>query len=186
MTATKLQASEIVTFSGEVIDPMNPQIHLIHIEDIAHSLSNQCRFTGHTKSFYSVAQHSVLVSEIVSFENSLWGLLHDASEAYLADLARPIKHQGGLGEIYREAEENLNRAIALTFGLEWPMPADVKWADNVLLRTEARDLMPEAIDGGMDMSGDFLDYEIDESWTPPFAKYLFLERFKDLTKEGLK
>lgn len=135
----------IATFSGGIIEPLNPDPEDILIEDIAHSLAHQCRFTGHTSHFYSVAQHSILVSELVPDELRLWGLLHDATEAYLADMARPIKHQPGFGETYRTAEDVLMRAIAVRFGLseEFPMPKSVAEADNIVLGNEIRLLMPD-------------------------------------------
>ena len=90
--ATKEQTSSgIITFTGKIIDPINPDPEDIDIRDIAHSLSQQCRFTGHTSEFYSVAEHSVLVSEAVPARDAALGLMHDATEAYLADLAKPIK-----------------------------------------------------------------------------------------------
>lgn len=140
--ATKEQTSSgIITFTGKIIDPINPDPEDIDIRDIAHSLSQQCRFTGHTSEFYSVAEHSVLVSEAVPARDAALGLMHDATEAYLADLAKPIKQNSGLGEIYNEVEQNLWRAIADHFDLPYEIPASVKKADVVLLATEARDLM---------------------------------------------
>jgi len=79
-------------FSGGTFDILNPRAEDVRIEDIAHALSQQCRFTGHTKTFYSVAQHSVLASTLVAAPDELWALLHDASEAYMGDMNRPLKH----------------------------------------------------------------------------------------------
>ena len=82
----------MVTYTGKEFYPLDPNPADIDIKDIAHALSNCCRFAGHIKSFYSVAQHSVIVSELCEPENALAGLLHDASEAYLSDIARPVKY----------------------------------------------------------------------------------------------
>lgn len=169
----------IFTVTGRRVWPLDPDPSMFHIEDIAHSLSQQCRFTGHTSAFYSVAQHSVLVSEILAPEHALWGLLHDASEAYLSDIARPAKVQ--MPE-YRQIEDRLERAIAEAFGLPWPMPVEVKGADTILLMTEKRDLMPR--------SGEYspihskgvmpLEYRI-TPWHPERAKSRFLSRYSELT-----
>jgi 5'-deoxynucleotidase YfbR-like HD superfamily hydrolase len=90
----------IQTFTGRQFWPLDPRPEDIELLDIAHALANKCRYTGHTRSFYSVAQHSVLVSEIVPAADAHWGLLHDASEAYLPDVARPVKRElAGFQEI---------------------------------------------------------------------------------------
>src|SRR6266496_1501995 len=99
MTKTRTtKGGAIMTYSGELITPLNPDPDDIQIEDIAHALSNQCRFSGHCKQFYSVAEHSCRVSDLCSYEHQLGGLLHDGTEAYLSDIARPIKQQPGFGE----------------------------------------------------------------------------------------
>lgn len=86
------------TFTGRRIDTLAPDPCEIEIDDIAHSLAQQCRFLGHTDGFYSVAQHSVLVSGFVPDRDALWGLLHDAAEAYVCDLpARPSSAAGACG-----------------------------------------------------------------------------------------
>lgn len=170
----------VVTFTGRIVKPLDPDPALIAIEDIAHSLANQCRFTGHTRHFYSVAQHSVLVSEIVSPSSAFAGLLHDASEAYLSDVSRPVKRQPVFGDVYREAEERLQAVIAERFGFQWPFPDDVHAADDVLLRTEQRDLMPDLLR----VPGiDYLSARIDP-WGPTKAEREFLNRYHELTKEG--
>lgn len=163
-----------------MFEPLDPDPELILIEDIAHALSNSCRFTGHVRDFYSVGQHSVLVSEIVSEENARTALLHDASEAYLSDFARPIKQQPGFGEVYKEVEDRLMDAIAERFGIEWPVPAEVHAADNTLLVTEARDLMH----GTKDWSPEYQTIEpLDDtitSWLPKVTEHRFLDRYEDL------
>src|SRR5690606_2723306 len=83
--------SWIVTRSGRKFDLANPTADMVDTADLAHSLSMQCRFNGHTSSFYSVAQHCLLVAELVPEEHKLAALLHDATEAYVGDLVRPLK-----------------------------------------------------------------------------------------------
>jgi uncharacterized protein len=134
----------IFTFSGIFIRPLEPDPAAIRIEDIAHALSNQCRWTGHTSRFYSVAEHSLGVSRLVPDHLALSALLHDASEAYLADLARPIKKAAGLGEVYLEVEAGLEHAIAERFGtLADPLGHElIKAADEDMLWAEAKLLLP--------------------------------------------
>lgn len=132
--------------SGEKFWPLDPRPGDIDIEDIAFALSNICRFGGHCE-FYSVAQHSVLVSRIVEAETgdlslAFHGLMHDAAEAYLGDLIRPIKHwSGDWAEAYKKIEARLEKVIAQVFDLPYPMPDAVKRADDIAGATEARDLM---------------------------------------------
>lgn len=123
------------------IDLMNPQPKDVHIEDIAHSLSLICRFGGHTKCFYSVAQHSVLVAQMIDPEYKLIGLLHDASEAYIGDIVSPLK---ALLNQYIDVEDRFNLAIGQRFGMSdalLNMPPEVKHADMRALRTEVRDVV---------------------------------------------
>ena len=130
------------TYSGHQFWPIDPRPEEIHVIDIAHALANQCRYAGHCREFYSVAQHSVLVSRIVPPEHALWGLLHDAAEAYLVDLPRPVKRYSTLGDCYRDVESRLMAVVCDRFGLPATEPPCVKDADNVALMTEKRDLMP--------------------------------------------
>ena len=95
--------TQILTYSGKVFDPVNPIAADIRIEDIAHALAHQCRFSGHTIEHYSVAEHSVRVSGLLEdrgypYRVQMWGLLHDASEAYLIDLPAPVKNGTPLGD----------------------------------------------------------------------------------------
>lgn len=119
--------------SGRYMDPFDPKPEDICIEDIAHGLSHQCRFGGHTQNFLSVAQHSIGVALLVSAEHKLAGLLHDASEAYLGDIPTPIKKR--LPE-YMEAEDRLMRIIADKFGFQYPLHQAVKEADRQALELE--------------------------------------------------
>lgn len=131
--------SWIQTYTGKKFFPLDPRIEDIDVVDIAHALSLQCRFVGHLKCFYSVAQHSVNVSHHSFIADGLSGLLHDASEAYLSDIAKPLKVTESFSK-YRELEDHLQKMIYRRFGLPEDMPMSVSLADRVLMNTEARDL----------------------------------------------
>lgn len=166
----------IQTRTGRQFFPLAPDPDEIEIEDIAHSLAFLCRFNGHCRDFYSVAEHCIRVSRLVSPENALWGLLHDASEAYLCDLPRPVKYQL---PTYREHEDRLQRVIAAKYALGWPEPADVKRADDALLATEKRDLMgPEP--ASWELAAAPLPERI-VPLPPARARAAFLARFAELT-----
>jgi len=128
------------TYTGRVFWPMDPREDDLCIEDIAHALAHQCRFAGHCAEFYSVAQHSVIVASLLSEPFRLEGLMHDAAEAYLVDLPRPVKpYLDG----YAAAELELRTCISDRYHLRMDPVATnvVKRADNIALATEARDLM---------------------------------------------
>lgn len=169
----------ICTYTGAKIEPLDPDPSLIFIEDIAHSLANQCRFTGHVSSFYSTAQHSVLVSYLVPDEDRLWALLHDGSEAYISDIASPVKRHPDFGTYYDIAEERLTRAIAERFQLPYPMPKSIKVADKMMLRAEQRDLMPNDPTDGPIFDGEVVP------WSPYDAERQFLSRYVSLTGEAV-
>lgn len=173
----------IQTFTGRQFWPLAPRVEDIDIKDIAHALANLCRYGGHTESFYSVAQHSVLVSQVVPSEHALRGLLHDASEAYLIDVPRPIKHSAGM-ESYRSAEKALLSVIYSAFDLTAEDPACIKTADNALLRTEQRDLMKVPPAAWKDYRVGALSFTI-TPLLPPEAKKLFLDRFECLTRKAV-
>jgi uncharacterized protein len=173
------EAAWIQTHSGRRFCPTNPNINSIVIQDISHSLSMQCRFTGHCKKFYSVAQHSVLVSYLCDSQDALWGLLHDASEAYLVDVPRPLKRSGKF-EAYLEYEKKMQEAICRRFGLPLQEPWSVKCADQVMLATEARDLM-SPLHKDWDWPYDAVPFVI-KAIGPEEAKDLFMKRFFELTR----
>lgn len=167
----------IQTFSGKRFNPTKPVSSNMVIQDIAHALSMQCRFSGHIKKFYSVAQHSVLVSYICNEEDALWGLLHDASEAYLVDVPSPLKRSGKF-DAYLEFEKDVQEAVCVRFGLPLKEPPTVKKADQMLLSTEARDLLVN-IRNDWYQSVKPLPFKI-IPLPPQKAEALFLNRFFEL------
>lgn len=130
----------ILTYSGLAFWPLDPRVSEVRLADIAHALSNTCRYGGHTRQFYSVAQHSVLVAQHLAPRFRAQGLMHDATEAYLLDIPRPVKrHIPG----YAQMEDTMARCIGEAFNLELEhLPSEVKHADTVCLFTEKRDLRP--------------------------------------------
>ena len=121
------------TATGHQFWPMDPHPEDVFIEDIAAALAKICRFTGHCIRFYSVAEHCCWAATLVPEELKLAALLHDASEAYLADIIRPLKPY--LSN-YKEIEERVEKAIAERFKVSWPWPAGIKRVDNAMLAAE--------------------------------------------------
>lgn len=140
----------IFTYSGIVIDPLAESIdpQKFSLVDIAHSLSLQCRYTGHCLRFYSVAEHATRMAmwaDEDGFDRDICAaiLMHDAAEAYLTDLARPLKDLDGFGSLYRDAEDKLLLQIFKAFGLRNDAVAweTIHQYDEIALVTEQRDLM---------------------------------------------
>jgi hypothetical protein len=193
--------SFIETRSGRRFTPLEPVVDDIDLHDIAHALSHQCRFSGHTAEHYSVAEHSVRVSELVEQwgyprHSQLWALLHDASEAYLVDLPSPLKnapYYASFGRAladacgiaisygYRHAEKELMRAVCERFGISQLEPPEVRQADGVLLSTEARDLMPFKPEHWEKLAHPPL-WERIYPWSHETARKNFLSRFTEVTK----
>jgi len=174
----------IETFTGHTFAPLAPNSVDIWIEDIAHALSNQGRFSGHTRFRYSVAEHSVRVSELLAGAGKpvpvqLWGLLHDASEAYLVDLPTPLKVHPKFADVYRRAEKRVMRAVCQRFGLPFREPTAVREADARLLATEVRDLMHGDRSYWKKITATPVHERI-RPWGADVAKYEFLRRFYDL------
>lgn len=119
--------NSIKTFTGQCFDLLAMDPETIVIEDIARALSMNCRWGGHTKHFYSIAMHSIHVCDLVTEDNKLAALMHDASEAYLLDIPKPFKN---LLPDYMAYEDRLMRVIAEKYGFEYPINPDVKFADK--------------------------------------------------------
>jgi len=165
------------TASGRVFWPIDPRPEEIFIEDIAHALGMMCRYNGHCTKFYSVAEHSWIVSHHVPKEFALLGLLHDASEAYIADIVRPAKR---FISGYVEAEDRIMTAVCQRFGLPDGLHPEVKRIDNAILVDEAKFVMgPKPMPWHFPEPG--LGLKFIAGWSPSDAKAMFLERFYELT-----
>ena len=171
----------IETYTGKKFwfDRYNPEN--ITIEDIAHALSNVCRYSGHCNRYYSVAEHSYYVSFLVPPELALEGLLHDASEAYMADMPSPLKQ---LLPEYKNIEKEVMRQVAEKFSLEagFDKYPEIKQADWAQLKIEAYHLLPsrgkewyfpDSVGVGL----------VPHGYPPEIAVDLFLAKYKNLMKD---
>jgi len=167
----------IQTYTGKQFWPIDPRAEDVCIEDIAHSLSMMCRYAGHCERFYSVAEHSVLLSSYVADEFKLAALLHDASEAYLVDVPRPVKpHLAG----YYDAEKRVMDAVCDKFGLPKEFAQEIHDADRAILTDEMQQNMkpaPVVWDTAAEPLGVTLKF-----WSPGVAEIHFMDAFRRLTK----
>jgi len=188
--------NHIITYTGKAFDLLNPKPEMVCIEDIAHSLAYQCRYTGHTREFYSIAQHCVLMAMNSDLPGDpMAKLMHDADEAYIGDIARPWK-----ALLYvenpeypektcqplmpvRKFERGIQFVIGQALGIDLTHPAEVKVADLRMMATEIKDLMPAGFSAE--------EWEIDISnpvketinpWPPFTAEMCFLELYEDIRR----
>lgn len=170
------RGSWMQTFTGGQFFPLDPRADEVDVRDIAHSLAMQCRYNGHTRVFYSVAEHCVLMSRVVSRENALWALLHDATEAYVGDMVRPLKRHM---PHFCAVEDQVMLTIAEHFGIDATMPPEVHRADTRILLNERAALFDKpAGDWGIDLEP--LEVTI-QAWSPAQAEQEYLLRFAELT-----
>ena len=171
------------TVSGRFVNPFDPDPEQLDIGDITRALANVCRFGGHCRSFYSVAQHSVIVSELVEqrggdVEDVFAALMHDATEAYLGDMPHPIKHRSPLGAAFKAAEDHLEQVIAERFDIKPDVP-EIKPADRALLATERLAFSAEnwhwpELDGVEPLTLELT------AWSPDEAAEKFAARYAEL------
>lgn len=171
----------ILTYTGRRFPLFSPSVEDVDIRDIAHALSNNCRFAGHTRHHYSVAQHSVMASYIVPAEDALAALLHDAAEAYLFDATRPLKQ---FLVNFKQIENTVQTTINRAFGIQTEKTAAVAHSDMILLATERRDLMPDNDDVWQCLQGYAPLHGSIEYWPQDYAELTFLNRFEQLTMKG--
>lgn len=162
----------IITYTGKRVSPMDMTPDDVDPLDIAHALSNLCRYNGHVSHFYSVAQHSVLVAQRFDEGSYLrrWAILHDAPETYLGDLVAPLKYTDDYS-FYREAEERLMTVIAYKFGLDPWEPPEIKAVDLKLRGAEMRDLK------NYDCGEETYSFRI-RPWLPQYAKDKFIQEMR--------
>lgn len=165
------------TFTGRAFYPLAPRPEDIDPADIAHALSLLCRYGGHVDRFYSVAEHCVLMSYRVPPEDAPWALLHDATEAYMGDMIRPLKIQM---PAYQVAEDHLASVIAVRFGIDPVQPTSVSEADRRILLDERFALMkappqPWAAVEGLEPLGVHI-----AGWEPVVAESRYRERLREL------
>ncbi len=167
----------VSTYLGNRFYPLVPRIDHIAIEDIAHGLAYQCRFNGQTHEFYSVAQHSLIVSSLVPTDLRLAALLHDAAEAYLGDMVKPLKV---LLPAFAAIEDQVSAMIATAFGVDFSDYAPIKRADLIALATEKRDLMPHSTERWAYLDPIRALPERIVTMSPSLAKEEFLREFARL------
>jgi len=165
----------IQTISGRQFNLSNIEPEAICLEDIAHSLSNICRFNGHTKSFYSVAEHCVVMSHLVPADAQAGALMHDAGEAYIGDISTPLKNLApALGDI----ENRILEAVLQKYGIEYARHRGLlKEADLRMLETERLQLMANPKIENWECTRHIEAFDVGlPSWTPYQAKTEFLNR----------
>ena len=170
----------IELLNGQMFSFVEPDETEISIEELAHVLSNICRFAGHVNRFYSVAQHALNVSLIVDPVHAKTALMHDTAEGFTNDIVTPLK---SLVPTFREIENRIEASMAVRFGFDFPLPEQVKWADLAMLKIEKDELKPSASCWGI-LEG--VDVEPIrhlvrmEPMTPSEACEAFLQRWEEV------
>lgn len=176
LAVTMARGPTIILNSGAQFDFLDPDRSEFSIEDIAHGLSNICRYNGQCRNFYSVAEHSIHVSYVVS-EFLLAALLHDATEAFIGDVTRPLKQ---LLPDYRRLEQNIQRAIFRRFNVPIAQAQSIKQADLRVLAAEQAQIMPKGTDEWARDAGIRPASIVVQHMPPAQAKQMFLQRFEEL------
>lgn len=176
---TDTHLGKINAFSGTVVDLQRPTEDMINIDDIAHALSNICRFGGHCSPFFSVAQHSVLVAALAPDELKLAALLHDAPEAYLGDVISPLKK---LLKNYAEYEAAFEIVIGNKFGINKAALVAVKQYDLLALHIEHEALQCKRPERLNSILREITFNNYGTGWNPYHAEYEFLAAFVNYCK----
>ena len=181
-TVRRIVGPTILLQSGWYFDLLDPEHSPFSIDDIAHGLSMTCRFAGQCSRFYSVAEHSVHASNHIDPRFAFQALMHDAAEAFVGDVSKPLKD---LLPEYRVIERRIESAVLKVFGLSLPLAPEVKAIDIVMLATEQRHLMHNRDD--WDYTRGVIPLSISlPGWSPPIAKDMFLKRFEELYIRSVK
>jgi len=177
-----MTCTSLILRSGALFDLADPESGRFTLEDIAHGLSHLCRFTGHATRFYSVAEHAVHCSRIAADGFAFEALMHDAAEAIIGDVARPLK---SLLPDYKRIEAAVEARVLGAFGLTLPMSAEVKWADEAMLQLEWREVMGQtsAIEGLPVWEHPTVTIGF---WSPEEARRRFLSRFDALSPGAMR
>ncbi|MCP5267482.1 MAG: phosphohydrolase [Zoogloeaceae bacterium] len=173
----------VSTHLGHRFQPLAPRSEDVVIEDIAHGLAFQCRFNGQTQHFYSVAQHSLIVASLVPKRLALAALLHDAAEAYLGDMVKPLKI---LFPEFSRIEASVMAVIGERFGVDGFTDPLIKRADLIALATEKRDLMPHSCEAWESLNGIAPLPSRIAALPPQAAKQEFLEACRKLGLDGVR
>ena len=173
----------VATYTGRQFYPLDPQQDQVDIEDIAHGLAYQCRFNGQTRHFYSVAQHSLIVAGLVPKRFRLAALLHDAAEAYMGDMVKPLKQ---LFPMFSAIEAKVMAAIGARYGIIDFEDRAIKRADLVALAMEKRDLMPNSTEAWRSLKGIVPSPMRITPLSPQEAKALFLAVFMSGHRKGVE
>lgn len=174
----------IQTYTGIKFDYLNPTVDMIELEDIAHALSLQCRYAGHCRYFYSIAEHCVLVSHLVPQQFRFAALMYDAAEAYMTDIPSPLKQ---LMPTFSIKEKRIHDVICQAFGIEiskFDYMTYIKPADLQAIRYETDALVPAPhVDNWVDdLPKKTIHYEL-QMFSPSTAKALFIKTFYELIVE---
>jgi len=168
----------VPTVSGELVDILDPHADQIHLMDIAVGLSNTCRYAGQIQQYYSVAQHSVVVSRMVGRRLAPYGLLHDAAEAYLHDLGPAVKLM--VGSLYRPIEDRLQELIYRSLGLRRLSADDRMTLKDADQRAAKAEMEFFGICGRTGAGKAHHDADLVVPLGPGRARALFLDRFNEL------
>ena len=172
LKADTIKGPTILLYSGNYFSFERPQDCHWELEDIAHGLAMTCRFAGQARRYYSVAEHSVYVSQLVPPELAWDALMHDAAEAFICDMAKPLKV---MLPDYKVVEQRVEKAIAERYRLIDPMPREIKLADIQMLRAEQVQIMRNNDD--WEWTFDVPEPDIRIAALGPYeAKALFLDR----------